>query len=97
MEFLVLLLPLLTQLLPLILNKPTATAKTSFLRRMARYEKLAADPGATLQERMAFGELADLFACCAEADEDGLQQIAAGIAAASADAKAMMAASGKEA
>ena len=79
MEFLVLLLPLLTQLLPLILNKPGESQKTAFLRRMARYQALSERPDASPSEAAAFGEMADLFGCLAEADEAGRQEIAGAI------------------
>ena len=75
MEFLLILLPLLLEFLPLIIDKPAAERKKAFLRRMVRYEALAADATASVQERFAFGELAELCSCCAGADDEGLAKI----------------------
>jgi len=82
MEFITLLLPLLTQLLPLILNKPDAVSKQACLRRMARYQGLADRSDSSPSEAAAFGEMADLFGCLAEADEAGRQEIAGAISTA---------------
>jgi len=92
MEFLTLLLPLLIQFLPLILNKPEAVQKQAFLRRVVFYQKLAGVETASVSERMAAAEIAEICACCAESDAAGRQAILAGVQQANADAMAQLSA-----
>lgn len=91
MEFLLMLLPLLLEFLPLIIDKPAAERKKAFLRRMVRYEALAADQTASVQERFAFGELAELCSCCAAADDEGIMKIQARVQIASGNIQAALA------
>ena len=89
MELLLIFLPIFIEsILPMILNKPAAVRNPALLRRVVRFGKLAESMDSTPAEKFAYGELADLCACCADADDEQLAGIMAGLPGASADIKA---------
>lgn len=68
-------LPLLLEFLPMIIQKPAEQRKKAFLRRAARYQRVADMVDTPAAERVAWEELADAMACCAESSEEQLQGI----------------------
>jgi len=87
MEILVILLPLLLELIPKIIDKPEAIRKPAFLRRMLFFRKVSQADG-DLNARMVAAELAELFGCLAEADDAEQREIVAGLERANAAAQA---------
>ena len=84
MEIIAILLPLLVQLLPLILDKSPEVQKQTFLRWTIIAKMAAQDETATGDTRLAAGVASEIFSCLAAADQAGRETILAAIQAGNA-------------